>query len=578
MAPLVAAVIAGTTVAEWLRHVPVPTVAVTQPALAASEASMRPSLAWVDDSTGETVSRAALVRLAAHVAAWESAALLGVEDSQGVVLVIETGIEPLEPLTASSDLVALAEELDDRTLLLVGPASRAVSAYLCSVAVARALHDAVDVARGEPLEAMLAQLALDDALVVAELDVSLFDQAVEDSTAGRAARDDTPCVDHVVVLDVADLNGLRVALTTIDTEALVFAFRSDAAVILAEPVELLSIYVQVAAGEVVVAASATVAREVRDAGLASAHPEGRGEGRFVAGGALAIAGPAASISALLEEYGPETMGPDGPEVSDSLLLSLAYLAGEVVLDTSGALFAVPEPTRTRHLVVGSRLVDGASGTSPAVMVDAGDHPWYGSLCSALVECVDDDLARLFRYDRAVAEPVLGRADTDIVNVGFWTPEFCTAVIRLAEAADAWSADADDPVPGSEVSLVAICPPLFAHIQMHVSRLVLPALRLVWPEMAETDLHDAFVIKYAVGPHAELRLHHDIAQISGSVRLNSGFVGGELEFPRQGWDNGDVPVGTLTVWPSLVTHPHRARPVESGVKYGLTLWWRLPHSG
>ena len=73
----------------------------------------------------------------------------------------------------------------------------------------------------------------------------------------------------------------------------------------------------------------------------------------------------------------------------------------------------------------------------------------------------------------------------------------------------------------------------------------------------------------------LRLHHDVAQVSGSVRLNDGYEGGELVFPRQEVSNGSLPVGRLLAWPSLVTHPHAAEPVRRGVKYGLTIWFEVP---
>jgi len=70
----------------------------------------------------------------------------------------------------------------------------------------------------------------------------------------------------------------------------------------------------------------------------------------------------------------------------------------------------------------------------------------------------------------------------------------------------------------------------------------------------------------------------VAQVSASVRLNDGYAGGALEFPRQGFNNASTPVGTLVAWPSLVTHPHRSVPVRRGVKYSLTVWFELPHQG
>ncbi len=167
---------------------------------------------------------------------------------------------------------------------------------------------------------------------------------------------------------------------------------------------------------------------------------------------------------------------------------------------------------------------------------------------------------------------------EILTVPFFSANAAADLIELAEATSLWGSDPDDPVPGDEVSLAVLSPKLFHRVEDHVDEIVVPALRAHWPELAWRGLHDAFVIRYRAGtsaPSAELHLHHDVAQISGSVRLNDGYEGGALEFPRQRWTNAGVSVGDLVVWPSLVTHPHRGAPVTNGTKYGLTLWFRLP---
>ena len=71
------------------------------------------------------------------------------------------------------------------------------------------------------------------------------------------------------------------------------------------------------------------------------------------------------------------------------------------------------------------------------------------------------------------------------------------------------------------------------------------------------------------------MHHDIAQVSGSIKLNAGYDGAELVFPRQGFDNSAVAIGELLAWPSLVTHPHETTQLTCGVKYALTVWFELP---
>ena len=187
----------------------------------------------------------------------------------------------------------------------------------------------------------------------------------------------------------------------------------------------------------------------------------------------------------------------------------------------------------------------------------------------------DDLARVLGYVDAVDE----RAGVHVIGpellvVPFWTPRFCAAVVRAA-ALVGFAADPDDPVPGHEVSLAAISPRLFDAVQEDLGVRVWPQLQQEWPLIDYHGLRDAFVIRYARGEQESLREHHDVAQVSASVKLDEGYAGAELRFPRQGVDNAAVPVGALLAWPSLVTHPHEATPLLEGVKHSLTIWFELP---
>lgn len=192
------------------------------------------------------------------------------------------------------------------------------------------------------------------------------------------------------------------------------------------------------------------------------------------------------------------------------------------------------------------------------------------------EDVLDDLSRVLGYcDARDGRSGIEMVASDLIVVPFWTESMCSAVIRAAEAVGGFASDPDDPVPGYEVSLAVISPKLFDELQNDLGARVWPQLRSVWPLVDYCGVRDAFVIKYSLDTQTELRLHHDVAQVSASVKLNSGYSGAELEFPRQSFTNADVPVGSLLVWPSLVTHPHQTRPLTSGVKYGLTIWFEIP---
>jgi 2OG-Fe(II) oxygenase superfamily len=188
----------------------------------------------------------------------------------------------------------------------------------------------------------------------------------------------------------------------------------------------------------------------------------------------------------------------------------------------------------------------------------------------------DDLQRVLGYVDAIDDREgLREIAPDMLVLPFWTPRFCHALIRAAEAVGAFEPQVDDPVPGHEVSLAIISPRLFAVVEQDLGERIWPQLQQVWPYIDYHGLRDAFVIRYALGEQESLRIHHDVAQVSASVKLNSDYEGGVLEFPRQGSSNEVTEVGELLVWPSLVTHPHETAQLRAGVKYALTVWFELP---
>ena len=72
-----------------------------------------------------------------------------------------------------------------------------------------------------------------------------------------------------------------------------------------------------------------------------------------------------------------------------------------------------------------------------------------------------DLERILGYIDAVDEsaPISKVAD-ELFAMSCWTPAFCSALIRAAEAAGGFSAQLGDPVPGHEISLALISPRFF----------------------------------------------------------------------------------------------------------------------
>jgi len=190
----------------------------------------------------------------------------------------------------------------------------------------------------------------------------------------------------------------------------------------------------------------------------------------------------------------------------------------------------------------------------------------------------DDLARILSYQDAIDESApIHEVASEMYAMSCWTPEFCSALIRAADLVGGYSSHESDPVPGQEISLAAISPSLFEAVQNDMGMRIWPQLQQHWPLIDYHGINDAFIIRYEVGGQEELRIHHDVAQVSASVKLNSDYTGAELQFPRQDFSNAGLAVGSLVAWPSLVTHPHLSAPITSGVKYSLTIWFELPLS-
>jgi hypothetical protein len=190
----------------------------------------------------------------------------------------------------------------------------------------------------------------------------------------------------------------------------------------------------------------------------------------------------------------------------------------------------------------------------------------------------DDLIRVLGYVDAIDHRNdLHEVANEMFAMSCWTPQFCQALIRAAEAAGGFAAEPGDPVPGHEISLAMISPRLFEAVQNDMGERIWPQLQQQWPLIDYHGINDAFIIKYQQGGQEELRPHHDVAQVSASIKLNDAYEGAVLEFPRQGANNAALPVGSLLAWPSLVTHPHHSTRITKGTKYSLTIWFELPLS-
>ena len=157
---------------------------------------------------------------------------------------------------------------------------------------------------------------------------------------------------------------------------------------------------------------------------------------------------------------------------------------------------------------------------------------------------------------------------DILLIDFMSEDMCQNMISLAEKRQ-FHILKGDKVPAQELRLREI--EQWDKLREHWMSTVYDIVYDYWYPCHMYGLRDAFIIKYEMDKQRELRVHNDASLITGSVKLNDDYKGGVLEFPRQGINNKDIPVGKCILFPSQVTHGHTSTKLESGTKYSLTIW-------
>lgn len=162
-------------------------------------------------------------------------------------------------------------------------------------------------------------------------------------------------------------------------------------------------------------------------------------------------------------------------------------------------------------------------------------------------------------------------DTDILCMDFLTPEMCRKLIEKADAYGKWESMYGDKFPGQELRIRELDRALFEQLEDHFTTTINPVVEKYWWPLAMYGLRDAFIIRYDMEKQKELKCHHDASLVSGIVRLNDDYTGGDTYFYRQKYSNKDVPVGRMVLWPGQVTHGHEGRPLTSGTKYNLVIW-------
>ena len=248
---------------------------------------------------------------------------------------------------------------------------------------------------------------------------------------------------------------------------------------------------------------------------------------------------------------------------DQLFYQKAYLEGiyDIGLDVEGYIFQCHEPNIT---MLGEQLYNQETKCCPCIYHGNGG-PEAKEVFERIYKQRYDESSPIFSMPADTFEVI----DKDMLLIDFMTEAQCAELIELAEKNGDWKSLPNDTTPAQELRLKELN--LYIALEEHWEKNVKPIIEKYWNPLVVYGVRDAFLLRYSPATQSKLKLHHDASHVTGSVKLNSNYSGGELSFPRQGISNADIPVGKLLLFPGQVTHPHECLELTEGVKYSMTIW-------
>ena len=183
-----------------------------------------------------------------------------------------------------------------------------------------------------------------------------------------------------------------------------------------------------------------------------------------------------------------------------------------------------------------------------------------------------DLCPEWKMSRELFEPIeLSPVSSDILHTKFLPEEICETILNSAIEINSWEYNPRLVYHTDDIHFEKDLPGWYDIINTGLQQAFDVASKYWDIESAEIDIASMFAVRYHLEGKLDLRVHHDDSYITGSIKLNNEYSGGELFFPKQKFTNKNIEVGDLLLWPGQITHPHGSLPITEGEKYSITIW-------
>jgi len=160
---------------------------------------------------------------------------------------------------------------------------------------------------------------------------------------------------------------------------------------------------------------------------------------------------------------------------------------------------------------------------------------------------------------------------EVYTVNAIKPDWCSELIELADKENRWTENRHDFYPTQDILLSDLDSSIFKAYDNMLREYIMPMANHIWQTEGKAwqpanMTHETFLIRYDLDKQSYLDLHHDHADYTALLTLNTDFEGGGTYFNRQKkLVKADNP-GIMTIHPATLTHKHGGVPIENGNRY------------
>lgn len=173
--------------------------------------------------------------------------------------------------------------------------------------------------------------------------------------------------------------------------------------------------------------------------------------------------------------------------------------------------------------------------------------------------------------------------SDIIGiVPIWTEDFCNYVEEIFCKMGTFSPLKEDyennTAPGQECRLNTVSPQLSYLFKRHILTFLQYPISNFYRKYDFFDrgydsFREPFLVKYTKDTQTTMDEHHDNSLLSFSMVLSNpkNYEGSNLFFPRQNFNNKEIPRGYAVMFPGCIGAPHYVDELKFGRRVGLTSW-------